>query len=261
MKISMKDNRGFTLVELAIVMIIIGLLIGGVLKGQQLVDNAKVTATLAQVKAYQAALNTFADTYGSMPGDVSNARSRIANCDDDSSCENGDGDGFIEMGDSLSPVWDATIPDDGSGEQTQAWKHLALAGLITGVNSSADPGVASDLVWGGTNPASSLRGGFEMYYDTDFGDGGNDPGPSASGLVLRLSNSGLSGGAPAMGTAGAESATPTQAATIDRKLDDGEPSEGIVFANDGCKVGDVVAGAYDEQVDQRNCVVFFALDS
>lgn len=261
MKISVKDDRGFTLVELAIVMIIIGLLIGGVLKGQQLVDNAKVTSTLSQVKSYQAAINTFLDTYGMMPGDISNALTRIPGCTNASNCVNGDANGFVEIATggaaTLSPVWN--VYTDGSGEDAQAWKHLALAGLITGVDTGADP--ATTLEWGVTHPVSNLRGGFELYYDTDFGDGSADPGPANSGLLLRLSNTGTGGGTPVMGTTGAEPATPTQAATMDRKLDDGQPSEGVVFANDGCKVGAVATGAYDEQTDQRNCVLFFAMDS
>jgi prepilin-type N-terminal cleavage/methylation domain-containing protein len=55
----LRPQAGFTLVELAIVMIIIGLLIAGVLKGQALIANAQVTATVAQVKAIEAATSTF----------------------------------------------------------------------------------------------------------------------------------------------------------------------------------------------------------
>jgi prepilin-type N-terminal cleavage/methylation domain-containing protein len=54
----MRAQAGFTLVELAIVMIIIGLLIAGVLKGQALIQNAQVTSTVAQVKATEAAIST-----------------------------------------------------------------------------------------------------------------------------------------------------------------------------------------------------------
>ena len=66
---NMRAEGGFTLVELAIVMIIIGLLIAGVLKGQALIANAQVTATVAQIKSIEAATSTFRDTYASIPGD------------------------------------------------------------------------------------------------------------------------------------------------------------------------------------------------
>ena len=62
------SQAGFTLVELAIVMIIIGLLIAGVLKGQELIGNARVTATVAQIKGIDAATSTFKDTYSDLPG-------------------------------------------------------------------------------------------------------------------------------------------------------------------------------------------------
>ena len=67
-------NRGFTLVELAIVMMIIGLLIAGVLKGQEMVQNARVTNTIKQINGYQAAFVGFQDKYSALPGDMVNSR-------------------------------------------------------------------------------------------------------------------------------------------------------------------------------------------
>ncbi len=252
------DNRGFTLVELAIVMVIIGLLIGGVLKGQQLVDNAKVAATLTQVRNYQASINSFYDTYGAMPGDMRNALTRVPGCTAGNNCANGNGDGFITFAAGAAPTWETKIA---AGDETnQAWKQLALAGLVSGVEINAAV-AANSFIWGVSQPESPIRGGFEIYYDADLSDGGAATaiGPATSGLVLRLSNTGTS--AVAMGSVGLEAVTPTQAANMDRKLDDNRPSEGSVVANNGCKVGDVIDGAYDEQTDSRDCVVYFLLDS
>ena len=64
-----RAQAGFTLVELAIVMIIIGLLIAGILKGQQLIGNAKVTSQVAQIKGIDAATSTFKDMW-TYPGFV-----------------------------------------------------------------------------------------------------------------------------------------------------------------------------------------------
>ena len=73
-------QKGFTLVELAIVMTIIGLLIGGILKGQELMQNARATATIARVRAFESAVTTFRDTYSAVPGDMLNAQNRLPNC-------------------------------------------------------------------------------------------------------------------------------------------------------------------------------------
>ncbi len=74
---SRQSERGFTLVELAIVMIIIGLLIGGILKGQELINNARVSSTAAQAKAIESGISTFRDKYAGLPGDLANPLVRL----------------------------------------------------------------------------------------------------------------------------------------------------------------------------------------
>ncbi len=63
------DNRGFTLIEMAIVLVIIGIIIGAVVKGQDLVDNAKSKQFASKLQAWQIALNTYYDRKGRYPGD------------------------------------------------------------------------------------------------------------------------------------------------------------------------------------------------
>ncbi len=67
------NQKGFTLVEIAIVMVIIGLLIGGILKGQEMINNAKVKRVVKQSDEMRAAVMTFFDKYGQLPGDENSA--------------------------------------------------------------------------------------------------------------------------------------------------------------------------------------------
>lgn len=62
-------QAGFTLVEIAIVLVIIGLLLGGVLKGQELIENAKIKSIAGDMKSVQAAYNGYVDRYKAVPGD------------------------------------------------------------------------------------------------------------------------------------------------------------------------------------------------
>ena len=91
LKRKLKSQSGFTLVEIAIVMVIIGLLMGGVLKGQEMIKNAKVKRTIKMADEFRAAVYSFYDKYGLLPGDENKAD--IPPGDDNE----GDGDG--QMGD------------------------------------------------------------------------------------------------------------------------------------------------------------------
>ena len=269
-----KKEQGFTLVELAIVMIIIGLLIGGVLKGQQLIENAKVTSTISQIKGFQAALNSFRDTYSAMPGDMRNALSRLSGCSDGAkainNCAAGDGNGLIMKG-VEEYYWDAKVAAD--PETSQAFKHMALADLITGVQTNASGAATEEDVsgaetaagwgWGESHPASALRGGYELFYSTKTDIADSAP----TGHMLRMSNAGVSGDgttAAVIGTAGASPASPLQAANIDRKMDDGRPQSGTVLsaggegnsATSGCNNGN----EYNELLEQKNCVMLILID-
>lgn len=87
-----KRQEGFTLVEIAIVMVIIGLLIGGVLKGQQMIKSAKVKRVAKMADEIRAAVNTFYDKYGMLPGDENSTTIPTGDTG------NGDGLGTITTG-------------------------------------------------------------------------------------------------------------------------------------------------------------------
>ena len=110
MKPNRKSEAGFTLVEIAIVMVIIGLLIGGVLKGQAMIENAKVKRVVKQADELRAAVMTFFDKYGVLPGDENLAAIPSGGADNE-----GNGNGQIT-----------------GAEVFEVYNDLGLAGLISG---------------------------------------------------------------------------------------------------------------------------------
>lgn len=231
---SHKTQKGFTLVELAIVMTIIGLLIGGILKGQELMQNARVTATIAQVRSYEAATTTFRDTYASMPGDMLSASARIPNCTvacDPLPASGGNSIlgpyGWMSAPATVQAITIAnTTQTNERAEATLYWTHMLLADLISGV-STRPLTAAVAPAWGETHPAARINGGFVP----GWGDGSALPGSTAttgpSGLILTLLQSPTS---VLDNAAGGKPLTATRAAQIDRKMDDGVSTSGFVQA-------------------------------
>ena len=110
----MRKQNGFTLIEIAIVLVIIGLLLGGVLKGQELITSARVRNIISTQDGIKAAYFGFLDRYRALPGDYSLATTNIPNCAA-ATCPNGDGNGQIL-----------------AAEVVASWAHLSKAGFITG---------------------------------------------------------------------------------------------------------------------------------
>jgi len=128
-----KRQAGFTLVEIAIVLVIVGLLIGGVLKGQEMITNAKLKRVESDNAGILAALYSYQDRYLQLPGDDDAAAGRFTVYSGVGA--NGDGDGNIGGGDD----WDDTPTASGTWvdgtvtqESTVFFAHLRAAGLIAG---------------------------------------------------------------------------------------------------------------------------------
>jgi prepilin-type N-terminal cleavage/methylation domain-containing protein len=117
------NQKGFTLVEIAIVMVIIGLLLGGVLKGQQMIANAKIKSLVNHAQGLSAAIYSYQDRYKALPGDDPRATTNLPGASGGclaGNLANGNGDGNIF-------------------EYQRAPQDLACAGLITGTyNGTTD---------------------------------------------------------------------------------------------------------------------------
>jgi prepilin-type N-terminal cleavage/methylation domain-containing protein len=231
-------TKGFTLVELAIVMIIIGLLVGGVIKGFQIVENAKIKSVIAQIESIRAASQTFRETYAALPGDFILARTRVQNCNDTTFCVNGDASSIVGVPGNNTSV--AHL-----GENLQFWKHLALANLLNGVVYDADP--AGTHEYSVHFPESELKkGGYQVFFRNQAGTTNNHVLRLHSAIDSTFSN-----------VAGSYAIKPIEAFQIDRTLDDSNPGTGRITtsgvgAGSGCEP-DV---DYITNVAQRNCVVY-----
>ena len=236
-----RDEKGFTLVELAVVMIIVGLLIGGILKGQEMISNAQVTSTIAQAKSFDAAISTFRDQYQGLPGDI--AGTRLANCGPVCTQALFPGDNLISSaaGTALQP---GAADTTNATEVAKAWAQLAAANLITGVDQSAATTAAPTAgvsIPEASISSSSWQVGSIPNATAATGAVLTDATLTRGGVYLLLDNSGI---AAASGTTA--SLTPAIASRMDEKLDDGAPNTGSVLATGGAAGTATCASAADE---------------
>lgn len=154
-----KTSSGFTLVEISMVLLVIGLVTAGILVGRNLIKASELRATVSQVEQIRTAVNTFKLKYGGLPGDLHDATIHWPQT------VNGDGNSVISV---------VGTPDgDGDGqveyEYLRAAQHLSLANLIQGNFTGKVPDLASKFYEIGTNvmPAKCCsRGGFVFWDNT-----------------------------------------------------------------------------------------------
>ncbi|XOV89614.1 MAG: type II secretion system protein [Pseudomonadota bacterium] len=136
-------QRGFTLVEIAVVLVIIGLLLGAILQGTELIDNSRIKKASADISAVSAAYLSYQDRYKRLPGDDGpNLAALTARGGDWASVTLfGNNNGVLTA--ALNQTW------SGGGEHANFWQHLRAAGYITG--NPADTGAAAlpKNPWGG----------------------------------------------------------------------------------------------------------------
>jgi prepilin-type N-terminal cleavage/methylation domain-containing protein len=235
-------RSGFTLIELSIVLVIIGLLVGGILVGQDLIKAANLRAVISDVTAIKAAVVTYRIKYNAIPGDDPAAQSHFgaAACPDQDPVAgqvcNGNGDGFIVTAPTIFETYEAT-------------QHLGLASLIPGNYTATYHDIPTNI-W----QQSKIEGGFyrlasaSIYYR------------NANYVMLANEQIGITDGS-VLNTIDAYS--------IDSKLDDGSADSGSVYTFNGpdvpfntCATGNynLAHGSYIMTNTKIGCVMVFFLE-
>lgn len=131
----MDKKNGFTLIELSIVLVIIGIIVGGVLVGQDLIKAAKMRQAVGKIESYNVAVMTFKLKYNGLPGDIGNMTQFFSECSDAPSYCMGNGDRRIERS-QVGGTW--------ANEEVLFWHNLKWAGLVEHENISGTWGQASN---------------------------------------------------------------------------------------------------------------------
>jgi type II secretory pathway pseudopilin PulG len=191
------QNLGFTLIETAFVLIIVSLLMGAILKGQQLINIAKEKQLEADFSNIPLMIYSYQDKFKAVPGDDKNAALHFSG--NTTSVKNGDGDGLI------TGNWFDFNP---ANDNAIIWQHLRLAGLMSGETDMQLP----DYL-----PKSSLGKAIDIHSGSDNPNA--SPILNANGTALKgtyvMCSRGISG---------------DLAISMDIRLDDGNPSSGHVLA-------------------------------
>lgn len=252
-------RSGFTLVELSIVLVVLGLIVGGIFAAQSMIRNAQLKKVTAEMQIYVTAISNFRNKYYALPGDFSGATALWGDSGGDTVSgtppETRDGDGDARI---TSQTVTSTFV-----EQFRAWQHLANAKMVEGSYSGIATVDSTQLRVVGTNiPASQLSGagwGLVTILQSDSAinlDVPYNTGDIPLGTVLWFG-----------GNSSTDNATrnymepmlaPDEALLMDQKIDDGIPTTGKVVAQTNLMgTACYASNAYSTTNSNRICTLIF----
>ncbi|MBA4274336.1 MAG: hypothetical protein C0436_01645 [Alphaproteobacteria bacterium] len=237
-------TQAFSLVELSIVLVILGLLTGGILAGQSLIRASELRSAVTEYQRYSTSVQSFRDKYMAIPGDMRNATSfwgtaaacpgTVATPSTTPTTCNGNGDGYVVH---AGPT---------SDELYRFWQHLANAGLIegqyTGVTGAATAGTWNTITGQNVPRSKMSNGGWSAVYLSDnqtFSTTWYPPIPAGNTLSLGIADS-----SNALNSGSILRAE--EMWNIDTKIDDGLAYKGKVmpWAGAGCVDAVSLSGNY-----------------
>ena len=212
------STHGFTLIELSIVLVIIGLIAGGVLVGQDMIKAAEIRSQVAQIEGYNQAFNAFRTKYAALPGDISTSASHglMSNNASAANRGRGDGNGLIQSSATM-----AVNIGGYQGEPAVAFTHLSETGLIKdGITVANYQSVGGFSITNTSMPAAKIGRGNRLFVTANAG--------VHYFFIARFTGNINAAGNYAMATAPSSQLTPIHAFQIDSKMDDGVPDAGLV---------------------------------
>jgi prepilin-type N-terminal cleavage/methylation domain-containing protein len=243
-------RTGFTLIEMAVVLVIIALILGSIITVQSMITRAQVRAVIGEYDRYIKAVKEFEDKFATLPGDMPNATDfwgvqsiPVGGCPNgilattdiplDTATCNGNGDGRIGYSDENGSLGIFVVDPSGVKrhyETWRAWQHLANAGLLDGrytgrYTRNAEVGTGQGTSVPGINvPGSEIKtAGWSLTYYQDI-NGWMYTWPDSYGHIMSY------GGQKTDYITADAGITASQASEIDRKIDDSHPAYGKVRA-------------------------------
>ena len=255
-----KKKSAFSLIELSIVLIIIGLLIAGVTGGASLIKSSELRSVMGEARGYSVAVNAFYTQFDGLPGDFSTAVGEVtvngtAIATPTGGLGVGDGDDKIEF---CTTGCTSNATDSTGSEGAIAWHHLASAGALETVPDFTGGATAAKNV--GTHyPASKIKSaGWGFDYNTTSLQNVVVLTGSTTVAATVDTNSLVNGTPIATGVL-----LPTDALSIDSKIDDGSPITGKIrsVTTTNCLNTTPDPDVYDvAYTDSKSCAISYQVD-